>query len=106
MLVVIHLECTQCMLRGLGQVGLPEVNVQLVDKLTPITLNRQFRVCDQSRLPPEHGDVREVRGSKGQSLVVSCKLVRPTVKGHDTADDERVQLRRVPTSELVGLGCL
>src|SRR5882724_8646175 len=38
--------------------------------------------------------------------MVGCKLARPTVKGHDTADDERVQLRRVPTSKLVGLGRL
>src|SRR5882724_1138722 len=64
MLAVVHLECMQHVFRGLGQIGLPEVNVQLVDKLNPITPNRWFGVCDQSGFPPEHGDVGEVRGSE------------------------------------------
>jgi len=37
--------------------------------------------------------------------VVSCKLMRPAIKGHDTANYERVQLLWVLTHELVGLGC-
>ena len=57
-------------------------------------------------MPPEHGNVREVRGSEVHLLVIGCKLAGPTVKGHDTADDERAQLRRLLTSELVGLGHL
>jgi len=70
---------------GLCQVGLSKVNVQLVDKLTPITRIDGSGI-DQGRLPPEHGNVGEVRRSERHSLLVSRELARPTVKGHDTAD--------------------
>src|SRR5882724_10614064 len=36
--------------------------------------------------------------------MVSCKLARSAIKGHDTANNEGAQLRWVLTSELVGLG--
>ena len=35
--------------------------------------------------------------------MVSCELVRSAVKGHDTANYERVQFQWILTSELVGL---
>jgi len=62
--------------------------------------------CDQDWLPPQHGDIREVQSCIGHLLAVSRKLMRPTVKGHDTANYERVQLRWDPTCELVGLSSL
>src|SRR5882724_2575265 len=93
------------MFRGLGQIGLPNVCIQLVNKLTPIIANGQFWECDQDQLPPKHGNVREVQSCVGHPLVVSCKLARLAIKDHDTANDEGVQLRWIPTSELVGLSC-
>jgi len=77
------------MFGGLGQIGLPKVSVELVDKLTPVIMNQQFVVCNQNQLPPKHGDVGEVSGSIKHLLTVSHKLVRLAVKGHNTADDER-----------------
>src|SRR5882724_13576686 len=93
------------MFGGLGQVGLPKVSVQLVDKLTPIVTNGWFWEYDQDQLPPHHGDVREVQCCVRYSLVVSRKLTRPTIEGHDTANYKGAQLRWLPTSELVGLSC-
>src|SRR5882724_1293916 len=92
------------MFGGLGQIGLPKVHVQLVNKLTPIIANGWFWECDQDQLPPQHGNVGEVQSCIGHFLAVSHKLMRLTVKGHDTANYERVQLQWVLTSELVGLG--
>ena len=69
------------MFGGLGQIGLPKVNVQLVNKLTPIVVNGQFLECDQDRLPPKHSDVREVRSCIRQSLAVSHKLARLAIEG-------------------------
>src|SRR5882724_4464752 len=103
MLVILHFECAEGTFGGLGQIGLPEVSVQLIDELAPIVANGQFWECDQNRLPPQHGDVGEVRRCVGHSLSVSCKLTWPTIKGHDTANYKQVQFRWVPTSELVGL---
>src|SRR5882724_6961109 len=103
MLMVVHLECAQGSFGGLGQVGLSEISVQLVNKLTPIVMNGWFWGCDQDRLPPNHGDVREVRRCVRHSLAVSRKLTRPTVEGHNTADYKGAQLRWLPTSELIGL---
>src|SRR5882724_2773843 len=91
------------MFRGLGQIRLPKVSVQLINKLTPIIANGWFWECNQNWLPPQHGDVREVRCCIGHLLSVSCKLMRPTIKGHDTANYERAQFRWVLTSELVRL---
>src|SRR5882724_7888668 len=102
MLVILHFECAKGAFGGLGQIGLPEVSVQLIDKLTPIVANGQFWECDQNRLPPQHGDVREVRCCVRHPLSVSRKLTWLTVEGHDTANYEWVQFRWVPTSELVG----
>src|SRR5882724_5894376 len=93
------------MFRGLGQIRLPKVCIQLVDKLTPIIANGCFWECDQDRLPPKHGNVREVQSCIGHSLAVSHKLARSAIKGHDTANDEGVQLQWIPTSSLVGLSC-
>src|SRR5882724_436767 len=103
MLMVVHLECAQGLFGGLGQVGLSEISVQLVNKLTPIVTNGWFGGCDQDQLPPHHGDVREVRRHVRHSLAVSRKLTRPTVEGHNTADYKGAQLRWLPTSELIGL---
>src|SRR5882724_11299253 len=103
MLVILHFECAKGTFRGLGQIRLPKVSVQLIDKLTPIVANGQFWECDQNRLPPQHGDVREVRRCIRHSLSVSHKLMWPTIEGHDTANYEWAQFRRVPTSELVRL---
>ena len=72
----------------LGQIGLPKVDIKLVDRLTSITPNRWFRVCDQDGLPPEHGNVREVGSRIQHSLAGSHKLAGSAVKGHDAADDE------------------
>src|SRR5882724_7591806 len=91
------------MFGGLGEIGLPKVSVQLVNKLTPIIVNGWLWESDQDRLPPQHGDVGEVQSCVGHLLVVSRKLMRPAVKGHDTANYERVQLRWILTSELVRL---
>jgi len=88
---------------GLGQVGLPKVSVQLVNKLPPIVTNGWFWECDQDQLPPHHGYVGEVRSCVRHSLAVSRKLTRPTIKGHNTANYKGAQLRWLPTSELVGL---
>jgi len=57
-----------------------KVSVQLVDKLTPIITNGWFWECDQDRLPPQHGNVREVRHCVRHSLAVSHKLTRPLSK--------------------------
>src|SRR5882724_5664171 len=103
MLVSLHFECAKGAFGGLGQIRLPKVSVQLIDKLAPIIANGQFWECDQNWLPPQHGDVGKVQCCIGHSLVVSRKLMRLTVKGHDTANYERVQLRLIPTSELVRL---
>src|SRR5882724_1623290 len=103
MLVILHFECAKGAFGGLGQIRLPEVSVQLIDELTPIVANGQFWECDQNRLPPQHGDVREVRHCIGHSLSVSHKLTWPTIEGHDTANYKQAQFRWVPTSELVGL---
>src|SRR5882724_9548499 len=89
MLVILHFECAKGTFGGLGQIGLPEVSVQLIDKLTPIIANGQFGKCDQNRLPPQHGDVGEVRHCVRHSLSVSRKLTWPTIEGHDTANYER-----------------
>src|SRR5882724_5657396 len=102
MLVILHFECAKGVFGGLGQIGLPEVIVQLIDKLTPIVANGQFWKCDQNQLPPQHGDVGEVRRCVRHSLSVSRKLTWPTIEGHDTANYEQAQFRRVPTSELEG----
>src|SRR5882724_10687121 len=101
MLVILHFECAKSTFGGLGQIGLPEVSVQLINKLTPIIANGQFWKCDQNRLPPQHGDVGEVRCCVRHSLLVSHKLTWPTIEGHDTANYEWAQFRQVPTSELV-----
>src|SRR5882724_1880020 len=93
----------ECAFGGLGQIGLPKVSVQLVNKLTPIVANGWFWECDQDRSPPQHGDIRKVQSCVGHSLAVSHKLTRPTIKCHDTANCERVQLQWVPISELVGI---
>src|SRR5882724_7040959 len=103
MLVILHFECAKGAFGGLGQIGLPKVSVQLIDKLTPIIVNGQFWKCNQNRLPPQHCDVGEVRCCVRHSLSVSCKLMWPTIEGHDTANYERAQFRQVPTSELVRL---
>src|SRR5882724_7963057 len=92
------------MFRGLGQIGLPKVGVQLVDKLTPIIPNGGFWECDQDWLPPKHGDVGEVQSCIRHSLAVSHELARSAAKGHDTTNNEGAQLRWIPTSELVGFG--
>jgi len=47
MLVILHFECTKGAFGGLGQIGLPEISVQLIDKLTPIVANGQFWECDR-----------------------------------------------------------
>src|SRR5882724_2010493 len=88
-----------------GQVGLSKVSIQLVNKLTPIIMNGWFWECDQDRLPPQHGNIGEVRRCIGHSLAVSCKLMRLTIEGHDTTNCKGSQLRWLPTSELVGFGC-
>ena len=85
MLVVLHFQCVECAFGGLCQVGLPKVNIELVYKLTP---NQQFWVVNEDGLPPEHGNVREIGSCIQHPLMVCCKLVRSTVKGHDAADDE------------------
>ena len=48
------------MFGDLGQIRLPKVSVELVDKLIPIVMNLRFRMCNQDQLPPKHGNVREV----------------------------------------------
>src|SRR5882724_10332603 len=73
MLVILHFECTEGAFRGLGQIGLPKVSVQLVNKLTPIIVNGWLWECNQNWLPPQHGDVREVQSWVGHSLMVSHK---------------------------------
>src|SRR5882724_8917615 len=92
MLVILHFECVKGTFRGLGQIGLPKVSVQLVDKLTPIIANGRFQECNQDRLPPKHGDVGEVQSCVRHSLAVSHKLARSAIKGHDTANNEGAQL--------------
>ena len=76
MLVILHFECAEGAFGGLGQIRLPKVNVQLVNKLTPIIANGWLWECDQNRLPPQHGDVGEVRRCIGHSVGQSqtCKV--------------------------------
>jgi len=73
---------------GLGQIGLPKVDIESVKKPTPITQNQRFGVSNQGGLPPEHSNVRGVGSSIQHPQVVGRKLVGSAVKGHDAADDE------------------
>ena len=87
---VTHFECAMCAFGGLGQIRLPKLDIELVNKLTPITTNRWFRVHNQYGLTPKHSDVREIGCSIRHPWAIGRKLVRSAVKGHNTADDERV----------------
>jgi len=86
MLVILHFECTKGAFGGLGQIGLPEVSVQLIDN-SPQLL-RMDSSGNATRIGCHHNMAMsaEVRRFVRYSLSVSRKLMWLTIEGHDTAN--------------------
>jgi len=67
-------------IQRLGPDQAAQVDIELLNKLTPITLNQRFGVSDQGGLPPKNSDVREVRSVYDAPLVVGLKFARSAVE--------------------------
>src|SRR5882724_6711313 len=76
MLVVLHFECAKSAFRSLCDMRLAEEVIQFRHEFAPVAANRGFWLCDQVGLPPEHHNVREVRGHVGDLLMFGCELAR------------------------------